>query len=154
MLRTLIAALVVELTPGGTHEEILTRAQRAQRAPAERAMRIFGLSVRGKVWGLLRDPLHQRNQGLALKCWREGQTQHAKQSRSHVHQPHSGRNAPSRKQFTRKLEEQRHADGLIVQKYPMHALTMRAQRFAVIRHDRDQRSVIQAALAEVGEQLA
>src|SRR5207247_9489624 len=42
--RTLIAGLVVQLTPGGTHEEILIRPQRAQRASTERVMRTFDLA--------------------------------------------------------------------------------------------------------------
>ena len=45
-------------------------------------------------------------------------------------------------------------DGLVIKKNAVHALAMSAERFAVIRHHRHQRAVVQPALAQIGKELS
>ena len=118
-------------------------------------MRIVGFRVRRQIGGgRLCARLHQGHQRFALKCRRQGKTEHAEESGSNVYQANPAGDATSGKDRTRELEEQGDADGFVVEEDAVHRFAMGAERLAVIRHDHDERAFIQATLSKIGEQLA
>ena len=53
----------------------------------------------------------------------------------------------------RQLDHERHADGLIIEKHPVGILAVRPERFAVIGHDGNQRTVKEPAHFQLAEQV-
>ncbi len=117
-------------------------------------MRVIGFGVGREIVGGLGRALHQGNQRLALERGRQRQTQHAEKRGRDVDQAYTSRNATSGKEFAREFEDERNANGFVVEKDSVHRLAMSAERLAVIRHHHDDGVFIEAALAEVGEELA
>ena len=89
-----------------------------------------------------------------MKCRRQGQAEHAEERWSNIYQANPAGDATSGKDRTREFEEQGDANGFVVEKDAMHRFAVGAERLAVIRHDHDQRALVQAALSKIGEQLA
>ena len=143
-----VRRLVIQLLARRLDIQIFPCPERALGAPSKCSVRIVRLRVSGPVAKQLRRlavaRLHHSQQRFSLHFRRHLDPHHLQQRRQHIHQFHPVLHPLAHPALMRQLDHQRHPDGLIVEKHPMRLFAVRPERFAVIGHDRNRRTLIDA----------
>src|SRR6266403_6290175 len=176
MLRLRIRGLVIEFLVRRLDEEKLSRTERPQRTPSKSTVRIIALRVGWAIGRRLRTLAGRRSRlargsrlqrrwlqnrwlqhaqkRFALHVMRDRNSHRLQEGGQDIDQPGAALDSFSGGAPSRQLEQERHANGLIVEKNPVRGLSVFAQGLAMISHDGYQRAVIKPAQPQPTEEFA
>ena len=144
---------IVEFGLRGLNVVVARSLKAAQRTPTEGTKGVKGLGVGGPGARFLARG-HQSQQAAGLKLFLDGvlNGRQVQNGGCQAEGLHGSRDSPRRQSSRRRrLDDERHMHGRVIDKKTVFGLAMFAQRFAVVAHKNDQRVLIQSALFHPAE---